>query len=282
MFLVGRIVSEGAILSSGRAGAGDLQTRRHGLKVPPGLCGSGELSELDLSSAEAPRRLLKKSEYAYPDGVCRRIEGFSKPLSILLIVYALVAGVLTLLASYGLADPRMFDETAIATADIETEGILFLVVSVFFLLAIAERVLFFTCAFFVGRFTFRAMKNLYTVGSVVPDKSPSATIYWYIVPFANFVVPASAMSEIYRGSIEETGQIHTSSLVSYWWTAWLVSLFGSIVANSRFTPIEVLGPAIVIGMGFSLVAALLLRQLIRRIASAQQVILHSGAAQVFA
>lgn len=200
----------------------------------------------------------------------------------LLIVYAILTGILCLLAAYSIGDPRMFDGEFLENADFDADGALLLLVSGFFLLAIVERVLFFTCVFFVSRFTYRAMRNLYTVGSTVPDVSPSGTIYWYFVPFANFVVPASAMYQLYKGSVEEAGQVHRSGLVSWWWTAWLLSLLASVVSNSQFTPTYVLGPAIASGMLLSGLAALLLRQLISRITTAQQGIMQSSAAQVFA
>lgn len=233
-------------------------------------------------SGALPTRLSTISPHTYPDRICRRLEGFSKPLSVLLIIYPIVAVLAAMSASYGIMDPRMFSEEAIGSANVDTDGTMILVAVVFSLFAVLERVVFFICVFLVGRFTYRAMRNLYTVGSAVPVQSPAGSVYWYAVPFANFAVPASAMSEIYKGSIEETGRVHTSKLVSYWWTAWLLSLAAAIVSNSQFTPIEVLGAAVAISMLFSALAALALRLLIQRIATAQQVILQTGAAQVFA
>jgi hypothetical protein len=240
------------------------------------------MTNSEVFAGAGPARRSTISPHAYPERACRRLEGFSKPLSVLLIIYALVAVLAGLVSAYGIVDTRMFSEEAIANADIDADSTMIMAAVVFSLLAVLERLVFFICVFFVGRFTYRAMRNLYTVGSMVPEKSPAGTIYWYVVPFANFVVPASAMSEIYRGSIEETGRVHKSNLVGYWWTAWLVSLAAAIVSNSRYTPIDVLGIAVTISLLFSGLAALLLRVLIQRIAAAQQVIMQTGAAQIFA
>ncbi len=240
------------------------------------------MTDTNLTTAFPPQRLSRKSEHAYPDGQCRRLEGFAKPLSVLLLIYALVAAGIGMLSAYGLIDARMLDEQAISNVDPDVDPVPLLMASAFFFLAIAERILFFTCAFLVGRFTFRAMKNLYTVGSVIPDKSPAATIYWYFVPFANFFAPSSAMSEIHRGSLEEAGQVNRSEIVKLWWSAWIVSLIASSVTNSTLTPLGVLYPALVVAMLSTALAALFLRTLIQRITRAQQAIMQTGAANVFA
>jgi len=103
-----------------------------------------------------------------------------------------------------------------------------------------------------------------------------------VVPIAFWFMPVQGMSQIYHGSIAETGSPDNSRLVSYWWTAWVLSVIGSTVANSSLAPLEVTYPALMIAMAFSVVAALLLRRLVGRITEAQQSILHTGAAQVFA
>jgi Domain of unknown function (DUF4328) len=240
------------------------------------------MSEANLTAALPPQRLSRKSEYAYPDGQCRRLEGFSKPLSVMLIIYVVLTSAIALISSYGLVDPRLFDEEALTYIDVEEDALLVLLATAFFFLAIAERLLFFACAFLVGRFTFRAIKNLYTVGSIIPDKSPAATIYWYFVPFANFFAPSSGMSEIHRGSLDEAGQENRSNIVKFWWSAWVVGIIASAVANSSVTPLEVLYPSLMVTMLAFALAAFFLRSLVMRITAAQQVLMNTGAANVFA
>jgi hypothetical protein len=243
-----------------------------------GRIGSGGVSDI---SDELPSPARQKSKHAHRDGACRSVGAFSKPLSVLLIVYALAAFVTMLLSAYAFADPRLFDEEALAAADPEADRVLILVAVAFFLSVLVERALFFTCAFFVARFTFRSMKNLYTVGSRVPEHSPAATIYWYIVPFANFVVPASVMSQLYQGSVKAVGKRPVSDMIQYWWTAWVIALVAGVVSGNRYMTLDIASAAVVIGMGASALAALFLRRLIRLIADAQHVLMQSASVEVF-
>ena len=48
--------------------------------------------------------------------------------------------------------------------------------------AVIQTVLFWFCVVLVGRVTFRAMKNLYTVGSKFPEMSPGWAVGWYFIP----------------------------------------------------------------------------------------------------
>jgi hypothetical protein len=234
------------------------------------------------SEPNAVPRLKTGSEYAYEDGQCRPLAGLARPLHVFLVIYAVVAGLLAAMSAYGIYDPRVLDEDVLSVVDPEEDAALLLFASAFFLVALAERALFFVCVFLVCRFSYRAMKNLYTVRSALPDMSPGAAVYWYFVPIAFWFMPVQGMSQIYHGSIAETGSPDNSRLVSYWWTAWVLSVIGSTVANSSLAPLEVTYPALMIAMAFSVVAALLLRRLVGRITEAQQSILHTGAAQVFA
>lgn len=240
------------------------------------------MTSLASSETQSPPRLKNGSEYAYEDGQCRRLGAFAKPLNVLLVIYAAVALLLGAMSAYGMYDPGVLDEDVLSIADPEEDGALLLFASVFFLVAMAERVIFFICVFLVCRFSYRAMKNLYTVRSGVPEMSPGASVYWYFVPIAFWFMPALGMSQIYHASIAETGRAGRSRLVSFWWAAWILSLVASGVANSSLTPLEAIYPALLIAMVLSATAALCLRLLVVRIADAQQSILHNAAAQVFA
>jgi len=234
------------------------------------------------SEPNAVPRLKTGSEYAYEDGQCRRLAGLAAPLRVFLAIYVGVAGLLAVLSAFGMYDPRVLDEDALSLADPEADAGLLLFAAAFFFVALAERVVFFICVFLVCRFSYRAMKNLYTVRSALPDMSPGATVYWYFVPIAFWFMPVQGMSQIYHGSMAETGRPGASGLVSYWWTAWVLSVIGSTVANSSLAPLSVTYPALTAAMVFSVIAALCLHRLVGRITEAQKSILQSGAAQVFA
>ena len=228
-----------------------------------------------------PKRMTTKSRYAYDDEVCRPVGPFESPLRIMLLVYAIVAGVRALALSYGIFDPQMLTAEEIDTEDPASliAGIASLVYIGLYLLG---GLLFLACAFLVGRFTYRAMRNLYTVRSTTPEISPIGTVLWYFVPFANLVMPANAMSQIHHGSIEETGSMNVSNLVSWWWGSWLA---GNILSNVGGW---VMSSAIAAGIGISVVAILLnvaaaltLRKLLHRIRTAQDGFTIRGLAGAF-
>ncbi|MEZ6000175.1 DUF4328 domain-containing protein [Hyphomonas sp.] len=229
----------------------------------------------------APKRMTTKSRYAYDDEVCRPVGPFESPLRIMLLIYAILAGVRALVLSYGIFDPRMMMAEEIETGD--TSSLIAGIASLAYLgLYLIGMLLFCACAFLVGRFTYRAMRNLYTVRSTTPEISPIGTILWYLVPFANLVMPANAMSQIHHGSIEETGSINVSNLVSWWWGAWLT---GNILTNIGSF---VLPNAIQAGIGLTVVAILLnaaaaltLRKLLHRIRTAQDSFTIRGLADAF-
>tara|TARA_R110000772_G_scaffold221642_1_gene332059 strand:+ start:632 stop:1345 length:714 start_codon:yes stop_codon:yes gene_type:complete len=227
-----------------------------------------------------PKRLTRPSEYAYEKG-CRPVGKFADFLSVALIIYAIVSALLATSLLYTFFDSRMMDANAIEMATEDDWPLLLASVS-FFLFYAAERILFVICAFGVGRFTFRAMANLYTVRSAVPDMSPGSTVFWYFVPFANFVMPANAMSEIHHGSIAETGSLNTSSLVSWWWSAWLGFTILSTVSNltSNYLILSVSTTCLASLSGAA--AALILRRLVRRIRSAQDQFTQGDLADTFA
>ncbi|KCZ91664.1 hypothetical protein HJO_11122 [Hyphomonas johnsonii MHS-2] len=201
-------------------------------------------------------------------------------MAVLLPIYALVSVLLAACIAYSFLDARMMDPYAIEDAT-EEDWLLLVIASSVFLLYVAERVLLVICAFTVGRFTYRAMRNLYTVRSAVPDMSPASTVYWYFVPFANFIMPANAMSEIHHGSIAETGSLNTSSLVSWWWSAWLAFNILSSVSNLMSDQFMFSLTTSVIATLSGGAAALLLARLVRRIRTAQDQFTHGNLADTF-
>ena len=237
--------------------------------------------EATIGSDYMPKRLSRPSEYAYEDG-CRPLGKFAGVLSVTLLVYAIVSVLLALALSYTFVDARMLDEYAFEDAT-DDDYLLIIASSLVFLLYVAERALFIICAFTVARFTYRAMRNLYTVRSTVPDMSPGATVYWYFVPIATWFLPAKGMSEIHQGSIEETGALNTSNLVSWWWGTWLVMSILSFISNfmGRTDPIMSIAVGIV-SIVLGAVSAFFLRKLVRRIRTAQDQFSQGNLAETFA
>ena len=234
-----------------------------------------------VGSGYMPKRLTTKSRYAYDDEVCRPVGPFESPLRVMLLVYAAAAVVRALTLSYGMFDTRMMTGEGLESGDASVT--IAIVASIAYTsLYLAGGLLFFACAFLVGRFTYRAMRNLYTMRNTTPEISPIGTILWYFVPFANLAMPANAMSQIHHGSIEETGSLNVSNLVSWWWGVWLI---GNIVSNVGAL---VMRSTIEVGVGITVVAILLnaiaaltLRKLLHRIRTAQDQFTLRGLADAF-
>ncbi|MCZ7439702.1 DUF4328 domain-containing protein [Micromonospora sp. WMMC241] len=74
--------------------------------------------------------------------------------------------------------------------------------------------------------TWRVRKNLDAFGGAAPTQSPAWAIAGWLVPFANFVVPARVVSEVARLSLWRR---RTPGLVVLWWSAWLVFSIGERV-----------------------------------------------------
>ncbi|PKP81178.1 MAG: hypothetical protein CVT79_10945 [Alphaproteobacteria bacterium HGW-Alphaproteobacteria-18] len=239
------------------------------------------MTETTLQRAALPRRRGGPTGYEYEDGICRPLRPFQKPLSVLLVVYVASCALFGLTALYWFVDNRFFDAEALAYTDPEGEEALILALGIFSLMAIAERLLMFTCAFLVGRFTFRAMKNIYTVRSPVPDMSPIGTVLWYLVPFANFVKPSQGVYEIYQGSFEEVGLPVKNGVVSKWWAAWIISLVAGMVSNFSYASSAVVFGAVIIWVIAAAIAAFLLRGIINEVAEVQEAMIVGGRVSAF-
>lgn len=239
------------------------------------------MTETTLQPAALSRRRGGPTGYEYENGVCRPLHPFQKPLSVLLVLYVVACALLGLAALYWIVDHRFFDAEALAYADPEGEEALILALGIFSLVALAERLLMFTCAFLVGRFTFRAMKNIYTVRSPVPDMSPIGTVLWYLVPFANFVKPSQGVHEIYQGSFEEAGLPVKNGAVSKWWAAWIISVIAGMVSNFSYASSAVVFGAVIIWVIAAAIAAVLLRGIINEVTEAQEAMIVGGRVSAF-
>ena len=154
----------------------------------------------------------KVSEHVYPDGP-RPLGGFSKPLGVGLIAYTVIAIALVLFNLIGTLQPQLVDETLVEAGELwalsYTMSALVLVVAFF--------LSFSFCVFLTGRFMYRAMRNLHTIGSKIADISPGWAVGWFFVPFANLMMPYRAMREIVEGSSAALGgSLGSESRLRFW------------------------------------------------------------------
>lgn len=147
--------------------------------------------------------------------------------------------------------------------------------------------LFWFSAVLVLRVTYRAIKNLHTLGSKFVEMSPGWAVGWYFIPIANLWQPAKGMSQIYNGTFAAVGEpVPGESRIAIWWTCWILS---NIAANISFriSGFDNMGagiPSFSFDVGssvFGVLSAWALIRLIRPIAEKQELFKHGGIAQVF-
>lgn len=136
--------------------------------------------------------------------------------------------------------------------------------------------------FFAARFTYRAMRNLHTINSPAAIISPFWAVAYYFVPFANLVMPANAMSQIYHGTHEAVGEESRSrSPIPLWWTCWLLAgVPQSIADNVSSAPLIASGLYLTSGT-LGVVGAVVLIRMGRRISERQEQFMHGGYSTVF-
>ncbi|HEY8042425.1 MAG TPA: DUF4328 domain-containing protein [Polyangiaceae bacterium] len=88
-------------------------------------------------------------------------------------------------------------------------------------------------AIFFGIWIHRAAKNLRGLGRLGMQFSPGGCVGWFYVPFANFVRPFKAVSELWRASDPQADSYSwtmasSTSLLGVWWGTWIV---GNIISN---------------------------------------------------
>lgn len=224
------------------------------------------------SLANARSTYVATSEHAFPDGP-RSLEGFLKGFRLTVWVYIpvslllLAESALTLyIISIGGLGPDMLALYQSAIWASLGLNILVLVVG----------------AYFVVRFTYRASRNLYTIAPRAQTHHPVWAVGAYFVPFANLVVPSSAMSEIYHGThkaVDEKSARHSS--IPLWWGAWLLS---GIITNvsSRIPGFNTLTLGLDAGScALGIVSALMLLKIMNRIETRQALLKHGAAVDVF-
>lgn len=136
--------------------------------------------------------------------------------------------------------------------------------------------------------TWRVRRNIEAFPGALPSLNSGWAIAGWLVPFANFVVPARVLANVARDSLWRS---RTPALVGIWWTAWLVfNVADNAVArleNRRYAGLtelprndaefatyvryyeEILGPRLIPTLA-CVVAGVSLIVLIRRISAAQR------------
>lgn len=126
----------------------------------------------------------------------------------------------------------------------------------------------------------RSQSNLPTLGVQGLRFTPTWAVAWWLIPFANFVMPFQTMSELYRSSDPQTGAIDwkaspVPAFFGVWWACWLARFVLSSIAAS-ITPKPAQADQLIrsagIGIGVdvaTIAAAALAMVIVRRIQDRQ-------------
>ena len=81
----------------------------------------------------------------------------------------------------------------------------------------------------------QAMRNVRLLGATETTIRPFMVWLWHFVPFASLIMPAQAISQIRNASLRLAGQATSGgAIIVIWWTAWLLSVFGSRIISIIF------------------------------------------------
>jgi hypothetical protein len=131
---------------------------------------------------------------------------------------------------YGSADPRFFDAfSSFASGLTSAVGLAGLGTAFLFLLWMS-----------------RCNRVVRAIGAKHLRFAPAGCVFWWFVPFANFLVPYRAMTELWKASHPNAGATdwvrgRVSPVIPLWWATWLASwLFNatdvaSVFSRSLFT-----------------------------------------------
>ncbi|GLZ57500.1 hypothetical protein Misp05_10760 [Micromonospora sp. NBRC 107095] len=95
-------------------------------------------------------------------------------------------------------------------------------------IALIMTVVHLTAAVLVIIWTWRARKNTDAFPGAEPAFGPGWAIAGWLVPFANFVVPARVVAAVARDSLWRRA---TPAIVAVWWCSWLVFSVGERLAS---------------------------------------------------
>ena len=131
------------------------------------------------------------------------------------------------------------------------------------------------CSILVGMWIYRTNANAHSFGGEM-SITPGWSVGWFFIPFANLVMPYTAVHETWQVSHEFAGRLEEeqSSLVGWWWGLWIVN---TIVSNFHgllggFAAGEAGGVAVVgvVATAVSIALCFVFIRLMRRLVSAQR------------
>lgn len=144
--------------------------------------------------------------------------------------------------------------------------------------AVAYLIVFAWTAIVVGRWTYRAMKNLRGMGYET-TVSPAWAVGWHFIPIALLWMPFRGMAQIWRGSIHGApiGEAKLPASMRLWWACWLFGnwfSFGAFraqetgLATENFELVQAAMGIGILGSGLHIVSAFLLLGLMQKISRA--------------
>ncbi|MEU0547371.1 DUF4328 domain-containing protein [Micromonospora sp. NPDC005979] len=181
-------------------------------------CGDATSSEHN----ECPRCYTPLGQPAVTPGLATyRVRGIGLAASVAVGATAVLYLVVALSPLIGMALARR------AMAD-DDPDLLLGVVIINVLVALIMAVVYLTAAVLVIIWTWRARKNTDAFPGALPTLGAGWAIAGWLVPFANFVVPARVVAGVARDSL---WQRFTPTLVSVWWCSWLVFSVGERLSS---------------------------------------------------
>lgn len=127
-----------------------------------------------------------------------------------------------------------------------------------------------------------AGRNLLAAGYEDLEFSPASRIWWFAVPFANFVKPFQGMRELWNASHGNSDYTQGSGLVATWWALWLGSRLARLVANGLAGESDSGTGPFWVEAAFDVPLAIVAILLIRGIARAQKQLAEPALVEVFA
>ena len=236
---------------------------------------NGAVMRPDKEGLDQIKQELAQREHAYPDGKTRPVGIFARYARILLIVWCV-----ELLLQSGMVAGLLFAPSSMPGPFYEIGGdermnLAVLSDWLILLTGIAAFVL-------VGRFTYRAQKNLFTIGSPHAKMAPGWTVGWYFIPFANFWMPVMGMSQIYRGSQAAVGdKAGAGTLLAVWWGSWLFRGVPSWLAGIWSDSLMMVFLLLMASAVLSIVAGVSLIRIISDVDARQEMLGRGGVATVF-
>lgn len=116
------------------------------------------------------------------------------------------------------------------------------------------------------RWIYVAGRNLVAAGVDDLKFTPASRIWWFAVPFANFVMPFRGMRELWNASGGEADRSANHWVVVSWWTLWLGNSIASYLAGRFGEQSEFL---VILESILGLILAVVAITLVRSISHAQ-------------